>query len=85
MLFTPRKIGWGLTGFSYLLAVLHWKNIDNDNMISDAMLFGIIAITLMNVVLAIKFKHYDLFAAATFTLTSLLVVFWWHGPFFSAR
>lgn len=85
MRFTPRKIGWGITVFSYALAFLHWDFIDGSKPISDIIFFAIIIFAFIDIVLAFKFKYYDLFAAATFTLTSILVVFWWQGPFFSVR
>lgn len=83
--FTPRIIGWCLTVLSYILAFLFWSNLNGPAWLHYVTLVGIPICFLAIVFLAIKFKCYDLWAAALFSSTSLLVVVGWAAPYFSAK
>lgn len=82
MLLTPRKSGWYLTVLSYILAAVYWYNINGSTWLHYVCVIGIPACMLATMILAIKFKCYDLWAAALFAFTSPLVVFGWAAPFF---
>ncbi|WJZ01965.1 hypothetical protein CFREI_03310 [Corynebacterium freiburgense] len=83
LLLTPRKIGWGLTALSYILPGFFWWNTEGYEWTHAVYVAIILLSVVVNIIFAIKFKYYDLWAGALFSLTSLFTIFWWHAPFFS--
>lgn len=79
----PRQIGWGLTALSYILPGFFWFNVEGYGWVHNVYLAIIALSVVVNVIFAIKFKYYDLWAGTLFSSTSLFTIFWWYGPFFS--
>lgn len=85
MIFTIRKTGWCIAFLSYVCAFLYW-GVDTGEAFPSYILFLTTLVgTIIIVVLAIKSKCSDLWAAALIAAISFLIVPVWSAPFFAAR
>lgn len=82
---TIRKTGWCIAFLSYVCAFLFWGVDTGEAFPSYILLLATLVGTIIIVVLAVKSKCYDLWAAAIIAAISFLIVPVWSAPFFSAR